>query len=227
MKLQSANPSTAIHREEQAAANGTGLILFLITLVLGLTIGFSIYKPARDWAKDAEKYWGNFSTLVTTGSTVAGLWFVWLKFIRARDFASKVEISFTSAKFPLEDNTGNIHAINIKIENKGTVAIKKYELEPILYFHKKSISSTPVPQTPHLFLDESGKKQHTADAKVLILDVGAYSFAHYVIQAATHDADAITFGIKMKCNNDDVEWQNFVTISNTTSLAARAPVSPE
>jgi hypothetical protein len=207
MEIQSQVSPIAVEDEERTTRSATFLITGIIVFILGTVIYLSTTKIAKDWSTNSEKYWSNISALVTTSATIAGVWFVWLKFIRARNFAQKVEISLSPTRILLEKNSSNLHAIDIKIENKGSSSITNYSLEPELYIHKDSINSIPNERvTSHLFGNKS--------RKILRLDVGACSFAHYVVQIDGDKADAITFGIKMKNNNDKVEWENFITISN-------------
>jgi hypothetical protein len=219
MKLQSYNPPNAVEDEKRSTTSGTLLLSGLIVVALISLVYISTLKETKKWSEDTEKYWANVSTLVTTSGAIAGLWFVWFKFVRARNFAQKVEISFSSDKILLENGIENLHVISIKLDNKGLKSIEKYKLEPELYFHKESVSINPVDKVDcHLFPDQFSTSRQSSDQFIPILDVGSCSFAHCVFKVGKVQADAITFGLKMTAIDSKVEWKNFITISNIIKL---------
>ena len=191
--------------ERKLRTTVTEYLAVVLILLLGVLLILSSLPVVKTWATDAKALWDLISIVVTSGGTIIGLWFIWLKFVDTRGFASKLEITCTPTKAVLPKTQSNVHALTIKLENKGTLAIEDYEINVSVYLHKGGdIAQSPTPQTGPLLLREPGGGA--------TIDVGAASYAQYVTHVSLEQADAITFMVDVVAQEQ--HWQNFITVSN-------------
>ena len=197
-------PTTQLEFEKKALNFGTPAVAVL-TLVGLLGIIYSA-QSLNAWAQSTEKTWSFISNLVTISGTIVGLWLIWIKFFQQRESAAKLEITPTSGKIPLPDKSGNLHWLNLKLENKGNQAIQNYHLVVQPLYHRAGAATNATHATVQFTRPPSGKTRSS------IIDVGAASFAHCYLTVPGAEAEAITFYIEVAA--EQTKWSNGVTVSN-------------
>ncbi len=193
-------PKQQYDTEKWLQTKGTA-ILIVATLVV-LAILAALASAVNQWATNTEKSWSFVSTASTILGGAVGLWFVWLKFIRTRDFAPKLDLTLTAGSVFLSSDEGNLHWCDVKLENKGTVAIDyQIEVVPLLYHAGRSIMGIPLAS---LVPKDSEMKS--------LVDVGATSYEHFLAPIGLEDAQAVTFQVKVW--DGETYWWSHITASN-------------
>ena len=179
-----------------------------IILIVGLTAVVFIVlallaQSLNQWAVNTEKFWSLLLTVSKIVGGAIGLWFIWLKFIKTREFALKIEIIPTNGKIFLPDRNSYLHWLNIKLENKGTAAAVAYLISVTPIFHRDNIT---------VYGDELKPCGQESNSLVGIVDIGAASYEHYTLLISELEAQAITFKIKVTVNSS--AWLNYMTVPN-------------
>ena len=197
-------PTTQLEFEKKALNFGTPVV---VGLTLAALIGV-IYaaQSLNAWAQNTEKTWSFISNLVTISGTIAGLWLIWLKFFKQRENAAKLEITPTSGKIPLPDHSGNLHWLNLKLENKGNQAIQNYQLAVQPLYHQAGTAKLATAAAVQFSIPHANK------ARAAVIDVGAASFEHGYLTVKLAEAEAVTFVIEVTAAQ--TKWYNGVTVSN-------------
>lgn len=208
-------PTTQLEFEKKALHFGTPAVIGLT--LLGLAGVIYMAKSLNAWAQDTEKAWGLVSNLVTICGTIVGLWLIWIKFFQQRESAAKLEITATSGKIPLPDHSGNLHWLNLKLENKGNKAIQDYRLAVQMLYHQAGVAQTAAQaaiQFPSL---------HAGKTRAAVIDVGAASFEHGYLTVKFAEAEAVTFLVEVTAGQ--TKWYNGITVSNTVEAEAQSKKS--
>jgi hypothetical protein len=178
-----------------------GALLLLVVIIAGAALLFSQAQPLSQWATETEKYWAFIGTLTTVITAGIGLWFVWIRFIRKRDYALKLDITPTAGQIYLPDNQSFFHWCNVKLENKGAAAILyTLSVAPILF--KGQTSTVLGDLTPATPLTNSYP----------VVDVGTIAEEHFTKIVPTADAEVVTFRIKVTAG--EATWWSHITVSN-------------
>lgn len=197
-------PTTQLEFEKKALNLGTPVVVGL-TLMALLGVIYAA-KSLNAWAGSTEKTWSFISNLVTISGTIVGLWLIWIKFFQQRESAAKLEITPTSGKIPLPDHSGNLHWLNLKLENKGNQAIQNYQLAVETLYHQAGIAKTAASAMVQFTNTPAG------DTRSSVIDVGAASFEHGYLTVRLAEAEAVTFVIEVTAAQ--TKWRNGITVSN-------------
>ena len=194
---------TQILFEKRLQNIGTpGLIVVTLIVLAVLAVLVAAAESQNQWAAATEKWWAFVSTAFTILGGTVGLWFVWLKFIRTREFAPRLDVTLTAGKAFLTDTDGMLHWCGVRLENKGTVSVD-YDIEVVPLLHPGSASS-PSPALQSL--------APTADGKTPIVDVGTSAYEHYVTPIPLNSAQAVTFQVRVV--QGQYTWRGCITQSN-------------
>jgi hypothetical protein len=178
-----------------------GALALAIIIIIAAILLFSQAQPLSQWATVTEKYWMFIGTLTTVIAAGIGLWFVWIRFIRKREYALKLDITPTAGQIYLPDSSSFFHWCNVKLENKGAAAIiYTISVIPILF---KGQSST--------ILGELQAATPITDS-FSVVDVGAIAEEHFTKIIPTADAEVITFRIKITAG--EATWWSHITVPN-------------
>lgn len=190
-------------RRERRVKNRGIVMLIVVTLLMVVAL-LLIAEPLNQWTSETEKYWMFISTASTIIGGSVGLWFVWLKFIRARDFAPKVDITLTAGKVFLSESEGNLHWCDVRLENRGTVALV-YRMN-VSYMLYRNGDTVPGETLESLVPDDDLWKS--------VVDVGATSYDHYIVRIPFDQAQAVIFQVRVWGDDQQTDWWNHITVSN-------------
>lgn len=196
--------------EESLAGKGTGVVIglsLLAILILALVSG-----QVAEWAAKTEKFWSFVNTAVTLLGVVVGLWLVWVKFFRAREFASRLEVTATAGRIPLGASGKILHWVNVKLENKGADAVRGYTIEATPTLHLANGTDVTGANLAWQGQPSSGSTR--------VLDVACAQQEHLTTQIAEADAAAVTFHVQVTAGNS--KWHTFVSVPNSKPAAPDA-----
>lgn len=199
-------PNDQISLEKRLQNLGT-LVLILATLIV-LAVLVAVAPSLNEWASTTEKWWGFVSTAFTVGGGTVGLWFVWLKFIRAREFAPKLDVTLTAGKAFLTDADGMLHWCGVRMENKGTVSVN-YEIEVVPLLHLGGASSLGTALQP---------LAPAATGSTPKVDVGGSAYEHFISAIPLTSAQVVTFQVKV--TQGQYVWRGCITQSNLKETPA-------
>ncbi|MCC6805515.1 MAG: hypothetical protein IT319_21725 [Anaerolineae bacterium] len=193
-------PNDQISLEKRLQNLGTPGLIVVTLIVLAILV--AVAPSVNQWATTTEKWWGFVSTAFTVVGGTVGLWFVWLKFIRAREFAPRLDVALTAGKSFLTDADGMLHWCGVRMENKGAVSVD-YEIEVLPLLHLGSASS------PGTVLQPLAPAATGSTPKV---DVGGSAYEHFITAVPLSNAQAVTFQVKVK--QGQYVWRGCITQSN-------------
>ncbi len=193
-------PNDQIALEKRLQNLGTPGLIVVTLIVLAVLV--AIAPSQNQWAKDTEQWWSFISTAFTVLGGTVGLWFVWLKFIRAREFAPRLDVTLTAGKVFLTDSYGNLHWCGVRLDNKGTVSVDcRIEVIPLL--HHNDASSA---------IDALQPLAPAAAGTTQTVDVGTSAYEHFVTHIPLVSAQAVTFQVKV--THEQYTWRGCITQSN-------------
>lgn len=193
-------PNEQIEFEKRLQNLGTPLLILVTLIFLGLLVALA--PSQNQWAKDTGEWWTFVSTAFTVAGGTIGLWFVWLKFIRTRGFAAKLDVTLTAGKVFLNDTDGMLHWCGVRMENKGMVSVD-YTVEVTPTRHLGTIASVDPNLSPLVT---------AADGETAKVDVGTSVYEHYITTIKLGDAQAVTFQVSVKQGRHI--WSGCITQSN-------------
>lgn len=178
------------------------LNLLVLVLIVAIFVKYGVI-PATV-SEGTKNLVDVLSKIATALFLLVGGIFSYLKFFKGRTLSPKLVINVNSGMIKKGD--GNLHWIEVQIENKGSVAIWNYQTTIYAFFDEDLEHSVPVSQfVPH---------PHDTRGREKLIDVGEVVFERALFTVA-HNVSAVTFQIEVRDQSTTVWWRSH-TVSNSS-----------
>ena len=176
--------------------------IWILIAALIITLPFKADLISTDWLVDNKELIGVINMLVTSCVLILASLFSYHKFFKGRLLKPKMIIEPNVGVIELDH--GNLHWIDIGLENKGAVAIWRYTLD--LYPHYHTVGGP----TPEAISFHSSQQNGVGKARVI--DPGETAYEH-AITKVPKEIEVVTYRILVK-NSDGTNWDRCITVSN-------------
>ncbi len=174
------------------------VILAIVVLSLASLIKEGLLSP--DWLKKNQDLIGTTSTVITTALVVLAALASYFRFFHGRLLNPKLRIGTAYGLIEIDD--GNLHWLDVELENTGPIALWGYNVTIVASFDQDN---------HHVHLHSLASKEDSGDPAI---DPGETAYEHGTIKVPK-EADFITFRIEVR-SPAGTTWDRCVTVSNRT-----------